>query len=80
MSLLVVRAFVRLRQLLKANQELAERLDLVDFEGGGRMECYMTDVTLDQLEIGKEVEMTFRKMRVEDGVHIYFWKATLPRA
>ena len=51
----------------------------VDFEGGGRMECYMTDVTLEQLEIGSVVEMTFRKIRVEDGVHIYFWEATLPR-
>jgi uncharacterized OB-fold protein len=51
----------------------------VDFEGGGRMECYMTDVTLEQLKIGSVVEMTFRKIRVEDGVHIYFWKATLPR-
>ena len=51
----------------------------VDFEGGGRMECYMTDVKLDQLSIGAEVEMTFRKIRVEDGVQIYFWKATLPR-
>jgi len=51
----------------------------VDFEGGGRMECYIADTTLEQLEIGTVVEMTFRKIRVEDGVHIYFWKATLPR-
>ena len=51
----------------------------VDFEGGGRMECYTTDTMLEQLAIGSVVEMTFRKMRVEDGVHIYFWKSTLPR-
>jgi uncharacterized OB-fold protein len=51
----------------------------VDFEGGGRMECYTTDTMLEQLEIGSVVEMTFRKMRVEDGVHIYFWKSTSPR-
>lgn len=47
----------------------------VDFEGGGRMICELTDYDLDKVEIGMPLEMTFRKMAQSDGIVNYFWKA-----
>lgn len=49
---------------------------VVDFEGGGRMMCNMTDVDAEALKIGQEVEMTLRRMFTAGGIHSYFWKAT----
>jgi 3-hydroxy-3-methylglutaryl CoA synthase/uncharacterized OB-fold protein len=48
---------------------------VLDFEGGGRFLCEMTDCEPEQVRIGDEVEMTFRRMFTADGVHNYFWKA-----
>jgi hydroxymethylglutaryl-CoA synthase len=48
---------------------------VLDFDGGGRFLCEMTDCEPDQVQIGDEVEMTFRRMQTADGVHNYFWKA-----
>ncbi|MGB6554338.1 MAG: OB-fold domain-containing protein, partial [Candidatus Binataceae bacterium] len=48
---------------------------VIDFEGGGRFLCEMTDCEPDQVAIGDEVEMTFRRLFTADGVHNYFWKA-----
>jgi uncharacterized OB-fold protein len=48
---------------------------VIDFEGGGRYRCQMTDVDPDALAIGDRVEMTFRRLYTADGVHNYFWKA-----
>ncbi len=48
---------------------------MVDFEGGGRVELEITDCEPDKIEIGMEVEMTFRRLYTADGVHNYFWKA-----
>ena len=53
---------------------------VVDFEGGGRMLCMMTDRELDELHVGLPVEMSFRKLRVVNGIHNYFWKAIPRRA
>jgi 3-hydroxy-3-methylglutaryl CoA synthase len=47
----------------------------IDFEGGGRLICELTDYDLDKVEIGMPVEMTFRKMSQDDGIINYFWKA-----
>jgi len=47
----------------------------IDFEGGGRIECYMTDREVGQVKPGLPVEMSFRKIIVKDGAHIYFWKS-----
>jgi 3-hydroxy-3-methylglutaryl CoA synthase/uncharacterized OB-fold protein len=47
----------------------------IDFDGGGRMECYMTDREPEQVSCGLPVEMSFRKIIVKDGAHIYFWKS-----
>jgi len=48
---------------------------VLDFDGGGRFICEMTDCEPDKVGIGDEVEMTFRKLYSADGVHNYFWKA-----
>jgi uncharacterized OB-fold protein len=48
---------------------------VVDFDGGGRFQCEMTDVDPDEVAIGQRVGMTFRKLYTADGVHNYFWKA-----
>jgi uncharacterized OB-fold protein len=48
---------------------------VLDFEGGGRFLCEMTDCEPEKVAIGDEVEMTFRKLYSADGVHNYFWKA-----
>jgi len=46
----------------------------IDFDGGGRMECYMTDQEPEQVKCGLPVEMSFRKIIDKEGAHIYFWK------
>jgi len=48
---------------------------VIDFEGGGRFLCEMTDCDPDKVAIGDQVEMTFRRLFTADGVHNYFWKA-----
>jgi 3-hydroxy-3-methylglutaryl CoA synthase/uncharacterized OB-fold protein len=48
---------------------------VIDFEGGGRFLCEMTDCEPEKIAIGDEVEMTFRRLFTADGVHNYFWKA-----
>lgn len=47
----------------------------IDFEGGGRMLCYMTDRDPKEIKPGLPVEMSFRKLLFRDGIHNYFWKA-----
>ena len=48
---------------------------IVDFEGGGRLPVELTDVDAATLEMGQQVEMTFRRLFTADGIHNYFWKA-----
>ena len=50
-------------------------ITVVNFDGGGRMLCMMTDRELDEVEIGMPVEMSFRKLRVVNGIHNYYWKS-----
>jgi hydroxymethylglutaryl-CoA synthase len=50
---------------------------VVDFAGGGRLPVELTDVEIDQVRIGVEVELTFRRLFTADGIHNYFWKARL---
>lgn len=47
----------------------------IDFDGGGRTLCYMTDREAEQVKCGLPVEMNFRKLFVKAGIHNYFWKA-----
>jgi hydroxymethylglutaryl-CoA synthase len=48
---------------------------VVDFDGGGRLICELTDCEPDKLRIDMPVEMTFRKMYQGHGIINYFWKA-----
>ena len=48
---------------------------VIDFEGGGRFQCELTDVDPTAVKIGDRVEMTFRRLFTANGVHNYFWKA-----
>ena len=53
---------------------------VVDFDGGGRMLCMMTDCKLAEVQVGMPVEMSFRKLRVVNGIHNYYWKAIPERS
>lgn len=46
----------------------------VDLEGGGRFYAQMTDCDPDQVQIGMDVEFTFRKLHEGNGYNNYFWK------
>jgi len=48
---------------------------VVDYDGGGRFRCQLTDATEADAVIGARVEMTFRRTVTADGIHNYFWKA-----
>ncbi|SHI90378.1 3-hydroxy-3-methylglutaryl CoA synthase [Dethiosulfatibacter aminovorans DSM 17477] len=50
---------------------------LVDFEGGGRMFIDFTDCSVENVEIGDPVELTFRRKYTDElrGHYGYFWKA-----
>lgn len=48
---------------------------VVDFDGGGRFSCQLTDVDPEAVAIGDRVEMTFRKIITAGAIHNYFWKA-----
>lgn len=48
---------------------------VIDFDGGGRFQCELTDVDPSAVKIGDRVEMTFRRLYTSEGVHDYFWKA-----
>lgn len=47
---------------------------VLDFEGGGRFRCELTDVVPEDVAIGDRVEMTFRRVGTAGSVHNYFWK------
>jgi hydroxymethylglutaryl-CoA synthase len=48
---------------------------VLDFDGGGRFRCQLTDVAAESVGIGDRVEMTFRRLATAHGIHNYFWKA-----
>jgi uncharacterized OB-fold protein len=50
---------------------------MVQFEEGGRMMMDFTDCTLDEIEVGVPMEVTFRKKYHDPkrGFTGYFWKA-----
>ena len=48
---------------------------VVDFDGGGRLICELTDCDINNVKVGMPVVMTFRKMFQSKGINNYFWKA-----
>ena len=48
---------------------------VIDFDGGGRFSCELTDCRPDEIQAGTRVELTFRRMFTSAGIHNYFWKA-----
>ena len=65
---------------LAASTDTPLVITVVNFEGGGRMLCMMTDRELDEVKVGMPVEMSFRKLRVVNGIHNYYWKSVPIRA
>ena len=49
-------------------------VSVVDFEGGGRIICDMTDRNPEDIKVGIPVEMTFRKLYYVGGIYNYWWK------
>lgn len=49
---------------------------VVNFEGGGRMLAMVTDREVNDIRVGFPVEMSFRKLHTQGGIHNYHWKAT----
>jgi hydroxymethylglutaryl-CoA synthase len=48
---------------------------VIDFDGGGRFQCQLTDGNPEDVKIGDRVTMTFRRLLTANGIHNYFWKA-----
>jgi 3-hydroxy-3-methylglutaryl CoA synthase len=49
-------------------------ITVVDFEGGGRIMCDMTDREPQEVKVGMTVEMTFRRLYYVGGIYNYWWK------
>jgi hydroxymethylglutaryl-CoA synthase len=48
---------------------------IVDFDGGGRFSCQLTEADPGAVRIGDRVAMTFRRVFAFGGITNYFWKA-----
>jgi hydroxymethylglutaryl-CoA synthase len=59
---------------LAASTDPPVTVTVVDFDGGGRGVFDMTDRDPAKLEVGMRVEMTFRKLYSDRGIHNYYWK------
>jgi 3-hydroxy-3-methylglutaryl CoA synthase len=60
---------------LTTNRESPAVVGIVDFEGGGRVMCEVTECEPSKIRVGMPVEMCFRKIGLRGGIHNYFWKA-----
>ena len=60
---------------LTPSRESPAVVGVVDFEGGGRVMCEVTECEPSEIKIGMPVEMCFRKVALRGGIHNYFWKA-----
>jgi uncharacterized OB-fold protein len=59
---------------LTASQNPPTVFAVLDFEGGGRMICELTDADPANVHIAMEVEPTFRRLYEAGGIHNYAWK------
>ncbi len=60
---------------LIANIEHPLPMAVVDLDGGGRLYLQVTDFTENEVEIGRPVTLTYRRLHEGGGNHNYFWKA-----
>jgi uncharacterized OB-fold protein len=60
---------------LIANVEHPLPMAVVDLDDGGRVYLQVTDFEEDEVEIGKPVQLTFRRLHEGGDNHNYFWKA-----
>ncbi|MBN2124093.1 MAG: hydroxymethylglutaryl-CoA synthase family protein [Deltaproteobacteria bacterium] len=60
---------------LTPDRESPAVVGVVDFEGGGRVMCEITECEPSRIEIGMPVEMCFRKVGRQGSIHNYSWKA-----
>jgi hydroxymethylglutaryl-CoA synthase len=59
---------------LNADIDPPSVMSVINFEGGGRMYCMMTDRDPEKVAIGMPLEMTFRKIYEAGGFKNYYWK------
>jgi hydroxymethylglutaryl-CoA synthase len=60
---------------LVANVEHPLPMAVIDLDGGGRLYLQVTDFAEKEVEIGRPVALTFRRLHEGGGNHNYFWKA-----
>ena len=59
---------------LSASQDPPMTVGIVDFEGGGRAAFEVTDKDMGKIDVDAPVEMTFRHLFFDGGIHNYYWK------
>ncbi len=69
------RIFTYAIDYLTSSKEVPSLIGVVDFEGGGRIMCEVTECEPSEMRVGMEVEMCFKKLGQEGGIPNYFWKA-----
>ena len=70
----VVRTFTIDRLAASINPPVV--VGVLDFDGGGRYRCQLTDVVAADVAVGDRVEMVYRLVSESpNGVRNYFWKA-----
>lgn len=60
---------------LIANLEHPLPMAVVDLDGGGRLYLQVTDFQEEEVDVGKPVTLTYRRLHEGGGNYNYFWKA-----
>ena len=60
---------------LTSSRESPAIIGVVDFEGGGRLMCEVTECEPSHVKIGMPVEMCLRQRSQKGSIHNYLWKA-----
>ncbi|MEE8374018.1 MAG: OB-fold domain-containing protein [Dehalococcoidia bacterium] len=68
------RVFTYTQDMLQMSSDPPNTAVVVDFDGGGRALFDLTDRDPEEVEVDMKVEMTFRKLYINRGVHNYYWK------
>ena len=68
------KAFSFSHDYVMASVEPPVTVTIVDFEGGGRLMCDMTDRVPEEIKVGIPLEMTFRRLYYVGGIYNYWWK------